>query len=125
MTQPLAKTHQVRVHYQDKILVLIVESGQNLRTVLQAAAIPVYGRAGSVLNCGGRGICASCGVLVYTECAPTHWHDRLADTWGYPRLSCQIHVHGDIEISIIEDKVMWGQLLPGKKKRSLPLISEG
>jgi ferredoxin len=61
------------------------------------------------LNCGGRGLCATCGVRFEGEAPPpTHWHDRLAARYGYPRLSCQIAVTRDLDVRLLPDKTIWG-----------------
>ena len=87
---------------------LAVEPGTVLRDALQAAGISPHSRAGRRLNCGGRGLCATCGVRVLTDApAPDHWHDALADRFGYPRLSCQVRVTGEMVVRIPE-KLVWG-----------------
>lgn len=41
------------------------------------------------------------------ETEPDHWHDRLADRFGYPRLSCQYRLTGDVTVEV-PDKRVWG-----------------
>ncbi|MEM6325536.1 MAG: 2Fe-2S iron-sulfur cluster-binding protein [Bacteroidota bacterium] len=84
------------------------EAGANLRRTLLDAGLSPYTALTSRANCGGRGICATCGVWVHPAPEPTHWHDRLAADWGYPRLSCQIAVERDLTVEIPE-KVVWGK----------------
>ena len=84
------------------------ERGARLRDVLLAAGLSPYVALTARANCGGRGLCATCGVWPSPAPAPTHWHDRLAAAWGYPRLSCQIAVEGDLEV-VIPDKRIWGR----------------
>ncbi|MEM1057382.1 MAG: 2Fe-2S iron-sulfur cluster-binding protein [Bacteroidota bacterium] len=84
------------------------EQGANLRRALQDAGLSPYTALTSRANCGGRGLCATCGVWVRPAPEATHWHDRLAADWGYPRLSCQITVEHDLEVEIPE-KVVWGK----------------
>ena len=86
--------------------------GAVLRTVLLNNNISPYGRLSDAVNCRGLGLCATCGVRVHIGPEPTHWHDKLAQSYGYPRLSCQIMVNTDMTIELIQDKVMWGQLWP-------------
>lgn len=86
---------------------LTVPEGTVLRDALLSADISPYTRVTERLNCGGRGICATCGVRVAEDPDPEHWHDGLADRFGYPRLSCQILVEEDLQVSIPE-KVVWG-----------------
>ncbi|MEM7654509.1 MAG: 2Fe-2S iron-sulfur cluster-binding protein [Bacteroidota bacterium] len=96
-----------------------VEVGSNLREVLLANGYSPYTRLTQQFNCGGRGLCATCGVwILQTEPAPTHWHDRLAKQFGYPRLSCQISINEPMTVSILMDKVIWGKRIPPNKNRS-------
>ena len=91
----------------DERFELEVDRGRNLRRVLLDAGLSPYARATRRLNCGGRGLCATCGVRVRDGPPPDHWHDRLADRFGYPRLSCQIAVEGPMTVSLA-DKRVWG-----------------
>ena len=92
---------------------ITAEAGENLRQVLLKNDVPLYGSLSKHANCGGRGLCATCGVyLLSNDLPPIHWHDRLAHKFGYPRLTCQLKVTEDLTIQIPENKVMWGQLLP-------------
>ncbi|WP_302082180.1 2Fe-2S iron-sulfur cluster-binding protein [Salinibaculum rarum] len=104
----MTETVRVVVHHGDATETLAVEHGTGLRDALRAADISPHSKAGRRLNCGGRGLCATCGVRVLdADPAPEHWHDDLADRFGYPRLSCQIRVTDPIEIRIPE-KLVWG-----------------
>lgn len=83
--------------------------GSNLRKVLLQAGLSPYTKLTRKLNCGGRGICATCGVWIhqpYVE--PIHWHDRLAKNYGYARLSCQITVQKDMLVALDTKKRIWG-----------------
>jgi ferredoxin len=89
---------------------LTVERGTVLRDALLAADVSPYTRYTARLNCGGRGLCATCGVRIREDGGdhdPEHWHDRLADRFGYPRLSCQLRVTDDLTVAI-PDKRVWG-----------------
>jgi ferredoxin len=89
--------------------VLEVPRGSNLRKVLLKHGISPYTKWTKNLNCGGNGICATCGVwIVGNELEARHWHDRLAQQFGYPRLSCQIRINQPMTISLV-DKVIWGK----------------
>jgi len=82
-----------------------------LRDVLLEHGITPHGRYARRANCGGRGICATCGVRVLAaegETAPRHWHDRLADRFGYPRLSCQLRVEAPMTVAVLPGKRVWG-----------------
>lgn len=84
--------------------------GANLRRVLLDANLSPYAPITSKLNCGGRGLCATCGIRFEAgEPPPEHWHDALAANFGYPRLSCQITVRGDMTVRLLMDKVIWGK----------------
>jgi ferredoxin len=82
------------------------EAGAVLRDVLLDAGHSPHSRY-AVTNCGGRGICATCGVRLADPPDPAHWHDDLADRFGYPRLSCQIRVRDGMSVTIPEKRV-WG-----------------
>jgi len=86
---------------------LTVERGRVLRDVLQEAGFSPYSRLTKRANCGGRGLCATCGVRVAEDVEPEHWHDRVAERFGYPRLSCQLVVEQDLRVELVE-KVVWG-----------------
>ncbi len=82
--------------------------GRVLRDVLRESGCSPYTRLTERANCGGRGLCVTCGVRVREGSAPpAHWHDRLADWAGYPRLSCQLTVEEDT-VAEIPDKRVWG-----------------
>jgi ferredoxin len=85
-------------------------AGRSLRRVLLDAGLSPYAGLTDRLNCGGRGLCATCGVRLDdgTAPAPDHWHDRLADRFGYPRLSCQVTVDRDMTVRLVDDKRVWG-----------------
>ena len=86
---------------------LTVKLGTRLRDALVDAGHSPYTAATSRLNCGGRGVCATCGVRIHTGPSPTHWHDRLAARFGYPRLSCQVVVDRPMTVELV-DKLVWG-----------------
>lgn len=86
-----------------------VPHGKNLREFLLEENLGPYTRFTQVANCGGRGICATCGVWIAENKGldPTHWHDRAAKRFGYPRLSCQISIDRDLTVYQV-DKWIWG-----------------
>jgi ferredoxin len=93
--------------------------GDNLRRLLLAHNLSPYTAITKNLNCGGRGICATCGVRVDSDAddsgasiAPDHWHDKLASRFGYPRLSCQITITDDMTVRLVDDKIIWGSRNP-------------
>lgn len=100
----------VTVLHADGPTRIAAEPGQPLRDVLIAAELSPYTRLTERLNCGGRGLCATCGVRLVdpVDREADHWHDALADRFGYPRLSCQITVDRDMTVRLIEDKLVWG-----------------
>jgi ferredoxin len=101
------ETHTVTVRTADGTTTLSAPAGAVLRDVLRDADLSPHSRVGRRLNCGGRGLCATCGVRLLDPPDPTHWHDRLAARFGYPRLSCQLRVTRDLTVAI-PDKLVWG-----------------
>lgn len=100
---------KLRVWVDDCLHVLSVPNGANLRQVLLEACLTPYAPLTQKINCGGKGLCATCGVwLEDGEPAPTHWHDRIGQHFGYPRLSCQITVQQDLTVRLVTNKVIWG-----------------
>jgi len=87
---------------------LTTDPGTNLRRLLLDHGLSPYTRVTERANCGGRGLCATCGVRLLDDVPPAHWHDALADRFGYPRLSCQLTVEDDLTVAIPE-KVVWGR----------------
>ncbi|WP_410764402.1 2Fe-2S iron-sulfur cluster-binding protein [Haloferax sp. DFSO60] len=107
-----SETVAVTVRDGESVVELHVERGAVLRDVLLDAGLSPYTRVTSRANCGGRGLCATCGVrLSQGEPEPEHWHDQLADRFGYPRLSCQVRVDGPMTVELVE-KVVWGRRRP-------------
>jgi ferredoxin len=100
-------SHTVTVSYPDGVETLTVPDGTVLRDALREAGLSPHSRVGRRLNCGGRGLCATCGVRLADPPDPDHWHDDLADRFSYPRLSCQIRVTRDLRVTIPE-KLVWG-----------------
>ncbi len=100
------ETVQVIVDDGEAETKLTVERGRVLRDVLLEAGVSPYSRLTDRVNCGGRGLCATCGVRV-SDVEPDHWHDKLAKRFGYPRLSCRIVVEEDLRVELVE-KVVWG-----------------
>jgi ferredoxin len=107
------RRHTVRVHDGARWHRLTVLDGANLRRVLLRHGLSPYAPLTRRLNCGGRGLCATCGVQFVRRApelvpAPRHWHDALAERFGYPRLSCQIAVTHDLAVRLLSGKVVWG-----------------
>ncbi|WP_073310817.1 2Fe-2S iron-sulfur cluster-binding protein [Halobaculum gomorrense] len=106
----------VSVRHGDGEATLLVNRGAMLRDALFAADaetgadtdLSPYARATERVNCGGRGLCATCGVRVIDGPEASHWHDRLADRFGYPRLSCRIRVTEPMTVALVTDKRVWG-----------------
>jgi len=95
----------------DESTTISVERGATLRDALLERGFSVYGSVSKHANCGGRGLCATCGVAVDPEPEPTHWHDAAAARFGYPRLSCQLTVEEPTTVGLLEKRI-WGQVLP-------------
>jgi ferredoxin len=87
---------------------LAAPAGAALRDVLVEAGFSPYTRLTERLNCGGRGLCGTCGVRIEEGPNAEHWHDALAERWGYPRLSCQVRLDEDARVRLAE-KVVWGR----------------
>ncbi|WP_438266705.1 2Fe-2S iron-sulfur cluster-binding protein [Haloarchaeobius amylolyticus] len=102
----------VTVHDGAETRLLVAAAGEALRDVLLRNDLSPHSRLTRRANCGGRGLCATCGVRLLDEQAPEHWHDDLAARFGYPRLSCQLTVTDDIEIRLDREKVVWGRREP-------------
>lgn len=94
--------------------VLDAERGRNLGAFLVENDRSPYTAVTERLNCGGRGLCATCGVFLESDNPPaTHWHDRLASRFGYPRLSCQVTIDEPLTVRIPE-KLVWSGREPGE-----------
>lgn len=88
-----------------------VPGGTRLRDALLSAGLSPYGTVSRATNCGGRGLCGTCGVRIDPAPEPRQWHDSAAERFGYPRLSCQITVEEPLTVEVPK-KIVWGQLLP-------------
>jgi len=108
VTDSTDDTHTVVVDHVEGTATLSVAHGAVLRDALRAADISPHSTVGRRVNCGGRGLCATCGVRVADPPDPEHWHDRLAARFGYPRLSCQVRVTSDMRVHVPEKRV-WGE----------------
>lgn len=114
----MTTTHTLHVIIGDETRILTAPHGANLRRTLLDAGISPYGSLSRRLNCGGRGLCATCGVwLDDGEPAPQHWHDVAAARFGYPRLSCQLTIERDMTVRILPDKTIWGPRDPDRRWR--------
>ena len=110
--------HTIIFHSLDGVeITLKAKDGENLRRFLldnlSAEGAP-YTKYTKNLNCGGRGICATCGVWLAENDAipPDHWHDKAAKAFGYPRLSCQVTINQDLTVFQV-DKWLWGNRRSG------------
>jgi ferredoxin len=111
-----AVTHTLTVLTNGQSHTITVPDGANLRRELLGARFSPYASLTRRLNCGGRGICATCGVWIeVNEPPPDHWHDKLAAAYAYPRLSCQITVHADMTVRLLDDKRIWGDRDPSRQ----------
>jgi len=111
----MSETVPVTVVDGDERSTVHVERGEQLRDALLKRGYEVYGSLSARANCGGRGLCGTCGVRVEPAPEPTHWHDEAAARFGYPRLSCQMSVEEPLTVHLVE-KRMWGQLLPQREE---------
>lgn len=109
-------THTLTVLVDETRHTLAVPHGANLRRALLDAGLSPYADVTRQLNCGGRGLCATCGVWLEEGApAPAHWHDWLAGQFGYPRLSCQVNVTHDLIVRLVSDKRIWGRRDPKRR----------
>lgn len=109
-------THTVTVWCDDQHHTLQVADSANLRQLLLDSDLSPYAALTRQLNCGGRGLCATCGVWLEAEApVPDHWHDQLAARFGYPRLSCQVTVMTDLVVRLVTDKRIWGRRDPTRR----------
>ena len=111
----------LHVLHDDQVSEITVEHGANLRRVLLDNNLSPYTSLTKITNCGGRGLCATCGVWIEAnEPAPQHWHDKLANRFGYPRLSCQITVNDNMRVRLLDDKFIWGGRDPERANKLAP-----
>jgi ferredoxin len=104
-----APTYDVRVYDGTQWHRLEVEDGTVLRDALLTHDLSPYTALTEMVNCGGRGLCATCGVRLAEGVPASHWHDRAAQRFGYPRLSCQIRVRKPLTVYLDTDKWIWGR----------------
>lgn len=102
-------TVTITVRHADGETTLTTRRGRTLRDVLLEHDRSPYTRVTERANCGGRGLCATCGVRLREGPEPDHWHDRLAARFGYPRLSCQLTVEDGMVVELEEEKLVWGR----------------
>lgn len=99
----------VVVEHGEETTEIAATVGEPLRDALLAAGLSPYSALTARANCGGRGLCATCGVRVLgDDHPPHHWHDRLAARFGYPRLSCQLPVEAGMTVELLPEKRVWG-----------------
>ncbi|PEN13641.1 (2Fe-2S)-binding protein [Longibacter salinarum] len=104
------QTHTVEVFDGKVWHRLTCRHGVNLRLLLLENDLSPYVPLTENLNCGGRGLCATCGIRFDGEApTPEHWHDKAAARFGYPRLSCQIQVNRDLSVRLLPEKRIWGK----------------
>jgi ferredoxin len=102
-------THRITVYDGERICEFEAREGEILRDRLLDTGCSPYTRLTGRANCGGRGLCATCGVRLSENVPPpAHWHDRLADCFGYPRLSCQVRIDRDLMV-VVPEKSVWGE----------------
>jgi len=94
---------------------LTAPEGSTLRNVLLDADFSPHGRYAQRFNCGGSGLCATCGVRLAEPPDPDHWHDDLAERFGYPRLSCQLEARDGMRVQLL-DKRVWGSRDTGEQR---------
>lgn len=94
-------THTVRVWDGDAWHDLDVQDGANLWQALCEHDLQPQGRLTRVLNCQGKGHCATCAVDVEGDAPePDQWLDAMLAKSGSGRLSCQMEVDRDLTVRI-------------------------
>jgi ferredoxin len=110
-TRDMGDLVPVTVHDGADETTIEVPAGTVLRDALLNHDFEVYGSVSRMANCGGRGLCGTCGVRIAESVPAAGYHDAAAKQWGYPRLSCRIRVTEPLTVTLVE-KAVWGQLLP-------------
>ncbi len=90
--------------------IIKTNQGETIRDALLVNGINPHGKWAKRLNCGGNGLCATCGIkLLSNPIDANHLHDKLAHRYGYLRLSCQLTVETDMVILVDDNKSLWGK----------------
>lgn len=94
-------TYTVTVQTDDREMHLDVEAGTTLREALREAGHPPHNSVTDLVNCGGRGHCATCAVDVAEGDPPaTAILDSLLSVAGLGRVSCTIPVDRDMTVRL-------------------------
>jgi Na+-transporting NADH:ubiquinone oxidoreductase subunit F len=95
------------------VLVVEVDRGARLMTVLAAQGVQLPG------TCGGKGACALCKCQVFSgggpispQEAPYFGQEAIRDHW---RLACQVVVKGDMSIRVPDDLLPSGTVTPTRE----------
>ena len=89
--------------------VIEVKDGENLREAALRNGIEIYRGIHKQINCRGRGSCATCRVLIVNDTLKSASPMRLLEKirlglsyvaigFDHMRLSCQVSVHGDLDV---------------------------
>lgn len=98
-----------KVNFLKERKVVEVKQGDNLREVALREGIEIYSGLKKILNCRGKGLCATCRVVIKNNTmkglSPMGLFEkiRLALSWvgigeENMRLSCQTKVEGDVDV---------------------------
>ena len=98
-----------KVNFVREKKVIEVKDGENLRVACLSAGIEIYRGMHKHLNCRGKGLCATCRVLIKNGTMKNVSLKgiiekiRLALSWVAigeedMRLSCKVKVQGDIDV---------------------------
>jgi ferredoxin len=97
-----------------------VPEGTNLREAAIKAGVPVYRKMHELLNCRGKGFCATCRMLVVgntiQNCSPMTPLEKMRLKLSYVyigfenemRLSCQTRIKGDIQVITVPALNLYG-----------------
>ena len=94
----------LEVTFEKQKRTLKVEPGTNLREAAIAAKLGIYAHIFKILNCRGRGLCASCRVEIVSGQVPERNEvenknlDRALKKNPDLRLACQISVEDNLVV---------------------------
>jgi len=95
------ETYTVTVQTDDSETHVTVKAGTVLRKALREAGHSPHNSITDLLNCGGRGHCATCAVDVAEGDPPaTAVLDSLLSVAGLGRVSCTIPVDRDMTVRL-------------------------
>ncbi|MBI4430432.1 MAG: (2Fe-2S)-binding protein [Candidatus Omnitrophica bacterium] len=109
-----------KINFLREKKVIEVKEGENLREAALNAGIEIYRGIHNLLNCRGKGLCATCRVLIKNDtiknASPKGIFEklRLAFSWVAigeedMRLSCKVRVKGDVDVYTQPELNLYGR----------------